>query len=182
MLTELRKRLAEEWIVDFNAQKAGERAGMTGDNIRISAWQMLQDADIQEYIEQLRELQAKRTFVNADKVQSEIARLAFSDIRDYYDENGLLKTPHDLSDDAAAALAGIEVDELYEMVNGTKRFTGYSKKIKLYDKLSALDKLARRLGMFKEDNDQRNATIQLLTNDPLNDTATNDSPEENNKP
>lgn len=159
MLTELRKRLAEEWIVDFNAQKAGERAGMTGDNIRISAWQMLQDSDIQDYIEELRSKQAQRTSVTADKVQTEIARLAFSDLRDYYDENGFLKLPKDLSDDAAAALAGIEVDEIYGFNNGEREKIGETKKIKLYDKLAALDKLARRLGMFEKDNSQSNKIL-----------------------
>lgn len=159
MLTELRKRLAEEWIVDFNAQLAGERAGMTGEHVRISAWQMLQDDEVQDYISELRAAQAERTFVNADKVQAEIARLAFSDIREYYNENGNLKNVHDLSKDAAAALAGIEIDELFEMEGRVKVFTGYSKKIKLYDKLAALDKLARRLGMFEKDNTQRDAAL-----------------------
>lgn len=160
MLTELRKRLAEEWIVDFNAQKAGERAGMTGDNIRISAWQMLQDSEIQDYISELRELQRERTFVSADKVQAEIARLAFSDIRDYYHDNGKLKLPNELSNDAAAALAGIDIDELwdYNPIKGIREIVGETKKIKLYDKLNALDKLARRLGMFEKDNKQ-SATV-----------------------
>lgn len=151
MLTELRKRLAEEWVIDFNAQKAGERAGMTGDNIRISAWQMLQDVETQDHISELREKQAARTFVTADKVQAEIARLAFSDIRDYYREDGTLKNPHELSDDAAAALAAIEVEENFDKF-GNK--IGDTTKIKPYDKLNALDKLARRLGMFEKDNDQ----------------------------
>lgn len=164
MLTELNKRLCEEWVIDFNAQKAGERSGMYGDNIRISAWQMLQNDECQEYIEELRELQRSRTFVSADKVQSEIARLAFSDLRDYYDENGFLKLPKDLSDDAAAALSGIEVDELWGVMDGDKQKIGETKKIKLYDKLSALDKLARRLGMFEKDNAQSKLVLPATIN------------------
>lgn len=157
-MTELQKRLCEEWVIDFNAQKAGERAGIKGDNIRITAWQILQISECEAYIESLRDEQQKITGVTAAKVQAEIARLAFSDIRDYYDEHGYLKLPKDLSDNAAAALSGIEIDEIW--INKEK--AGETKKVKLYDKLAALDKLARRLGMFEKDNDQRKTDISIL--------------------
>lgn len=150
-MTELQKRVAEGYVAFNNITKAAQFAGIEGDSARISAWQMLQYDDVQEYIEQLRADQAKRTMVTIDKVQGEIARLAFSDIRDYYREDGTLKNPHELSDDAAAALAGIEVVEMHDS-DGNK--IGDTTKIKPYDKLSALDKLARRLGMFEKDNDQ----------------------------
>ena len=154
-MTDLQKRVAEGFVTYNNISKAAKFAGIEGDNARISAWQMLQYNEVQDYIDQLRIEQAERTYVTADKVQAEIARLAFSDLREYYDSNGFLKNPHDLSDDAAAALAGIEVDELWGIgMSGDKEKIGETKKIKLYDKLAALDKLARRLGMFKEDNDQ----------------------------
>lgn len=174
-MTDLNKRLAEEYIVDYNITKAAERAGIEGDNARIVAWQMLQLPDVKEYVSLLRFGQSERTMVTADRVQSEIARLAFSDIREYYDDNGLLLSPKQLSDDAAAALAGIEVDEMFDSI-GFK--IGDTKKIKLYDKLNALDKLARRLGMFSEDNAQKNTTFQIMNVDPLNGTETNDSTQE----
>lgn len=180
-MTDINKRLAEEYIVDYNITNAAERAGIQGENKRIIAWQMLQLPDVEAYIELLRSEQSQRTFVTADKVQNEIARLAFSDIRDYYHENGKLKLPHELSHDAAAALAGIDIDELwdYNPIKDIREIVGETKKIKLYDKLNALDKLARRLGMFEKDNDQRNTIVQLLSNNPLNDTTSNDSTSQN---
>lgn len=154
-MTDLQKRFAEEYVVDYHITDAGKRAGIQGDNVNITAWQILQMDDVKQYINQLREIQSQRTFVTADRVEREIARLAFSDLRDYYDENGFLKLPKDLSDDAAAALSGIEVDELWGVgMSGDKEKLGETKKIKLYDKLTALDKLARRLGMFEKDNAQ----------------------------
>lgn len=167
-MTDLNKRFAEEYVIDYNISNAGKRAGIQGDNVRIVAWQMLQLDEVKQYISELRDGQSERTMVTADRVQAEIARLAFSDIRDYYDKDGQLLSPKQLSDDAAAALAGIEVDEIFDK-KGNK--LGETKKVKLYDKLNALDKLARRLGMFSEDNSQKQSTFQLLINDPLTNST-----------
>lgn len=161
-MTDLQKRVAEGYVTYNNISKAAQFAGIEGDNARISAWQMLQYDEVQDYIEKLRLEQAERTFITADKVQAEIARLAFSDIRDYYNEDGLLKNPHELSDDAAAALSGIEIIEMFDK-NGNK--IGDTTKVKPYDKLAALDKLARRLGMFDADNKLRVITEQPMFKD-----------------
>lgn len=157
-MTELQKRFCEEFIIDCSITNAGKRAGIQGDNVNITAWQIYQIPEVKDYISELRMGQSERTMVTADKVQAEISRLAFSDIRDYYNEHGYLKLPHELTDDAAAALAGIDIEENFMM--GDK--IGETKKIKLYDKLSALDKLARRLGMFDADN-----KIRLINEQPM---------------
>lgn len=151
-MTDLQKHFCEQFIIDYNLTKAGERAGIQGDNIGIVAWKMYQLPEVKAYVSELRQDQTERTIVTADKVQAEIARLAFSDLRDYYNDRGLLKMPHELSDDVAAALAGIEIDEMFDL-KGNK--IGDTKKVKLYDKLAALDKLARRLGMYEKDNSQK---------------------------
>ncbi len=174
-MTELQKRFCEEFIVDCNITNAGKRAGVQGDNVNIVSWQIYQLPEVKEYISELRQGQSDRTMITADRVLSEISRLAFSDIRDYYHEDGLLKLPNELSDDAAAALYAIEVDEMFDL-KGNK--IGDTKKIKLYDKLNALDKLARRLGLFSEDNKQKSQPIQLLNFDPINAVTGNDSPAE----
>lgn len=171
-MTELQKRFCEEFIVDCSITNAGKRAGIQGDNVNIVAWQMYQMPEVKAYIMELRMGQTERTMVTADRVQAEISRLAFSDLRDYYDDNGFLKQPKDLSDDAAAALAGIEIDELWGFnMQGEKEKQGETKKIKLYDKLAALDKLARRLGMFEKDNSQSRvnipSVIQVVVNPPI---------------
>jgi len=177
-MTDLQRRFSEEYVVDYHITDAGKRAGIQGDNVNVNAWKMLQLPDVKAYISELRQGQSERTIVTADRVQAEISRLAFSDIRDYYDDNGLLLSPKQLSDDAAAALSGIEIDEMFDKF-GNK--IGDTKKVKLYDKLNALDKLARRLGMFKEDNDQRKTDIQLLLNDPLNVIETDNGLTEDNQ-
>lgn len=153
-MNDQRKLFVEKYFETFNGYQSAIYAGYSEKTAASQASQLLDDPEISEYLNKLRSLQSERTFVNADKVQAEIARLAFSDLRDYYDENGFLKLPHQLTDDAAAALAGIEIEENFGVCDGERQKIGETKKIKLYDKLTALDKLARRLGMFEKDNNQ----------------------------
>jgi hypothetical protein len=65
-----------------------------------------------------------------------------------------------ISDDSAAALAGIET-----RIVGSGDRIEYVKKIRTYDKLKALGDLGKHLGFFKEDNSQQNLPV-FITHDP----------------
>jgi phage terminase small subunit len=102
----------------------------------------------------------------------EVARLAYADPRKLY-RDGKLIPIEEWSDDAAAAVASIEVDEIYgeddvdeelepqphggalKRAHGKTKLIGHTKKLKLWDKNSALVTGARILGMFGKDNAQR---------------------------
>jgi phage terminase small subunit len=74
------------------------------------------------------------------RVVAELARIGFSDIRQVVDWGPGSVTVRDsasIGDDAAAAVAEVG-----------KTATGI--KVKLYDKVGALEKLGRHLGMFKD--------------------------------
>jgi hypothetical protein len=68
--------------------------------------------------------------------------IAFSDIRKLFDEHGSLIEPHQLPDDIARAVAGIEIIDLE---------AGKKYKYKLWDKGKALDRLEKIFGMFAPD-------------------------------
>jgi hypothetical protein len=51
-----------------------------------------------------------------------------------------------LDDKAAAALAGIEVNEEYSHEDRKKELIGYTKKIRTYDKIKAMDSICRVFG------------------------------------
>ena len=88
--------------------------------------------------------------VTIERVKQEYARLAFLDIRKAFDENGNLKLVHELDDDTAAAIAGLDVEELWGGRGEDRENIGRLRKIKLSDKRGALDSLATHLGMFVE--------------------------------
>lgn len=85
-------------------------------------------------------LRAARLGITPERVLQEYARIAFADLRRIADwgPKGLVpKDPDTLSDEDAAAIS--------EIVSGG---AGGKYRIKLYDKKSALDAIARHLGMF----------------------------------
>ena len=83
----------------------------------------------------------------------EYARLAFLDIRKAFDEGGNLIPIHELDDDTAAAITGLEVDKKVSKMtdeNGEPLVESHLHKIKFSDKKGALDSLAKCLGMFAD--------------------------------
>ena len=64
----------------------------------------------------------------------EVGRLAFVDPRKFYREDGTLKTPMELDDNTAAALASIEVFEEFSGHGKNRALAGYLRKIKWADK------------------------------------------------
>lgn len=160
-LTDKQKRFCEEYLVDLNATQAAIRAGYSEDSARQIASENLSKPDIQDAIAEMQKGISDKLDIKKERVLREFARIAFADIRKYYDLNGNLLPPNDLDDDAAAALAAIEVFEEFEMNKGSKKKTGNTKKIKIWNKLQALDSLAKHLGLFEEDNKQKTQDFDL---------------------
>lgn len=92
----------------------------------------------------------KKEEITTDRIIAEMAKLAFLDPRTFYDNNGKPIPIQELSDDAAAALAGIEVHKL-----GKEQEWAEVVKYKLADKLGALNTLARTFNLFEKDNERK---------------------------
>lgn len=148
-LTDKQLRFCEEYLVDLNATKAAIRAGYSEESAGSIGHENLKKPDVQEYISRRQKELQEATGITQKRVLEEYAKVAFLDIRKYYTVDGALKPIRELDDDAAGALAGVEV---YEEKTGEEdvEATGSTKKIKTYDKVKALDSLARHLGMFTD--------------------------------
>jgi phage terminase small subunit len=145
-LNEKRKRFCEEYMIDMNGKQAAIRAGYNPKTAESQASRMLRDVKVQEYINSLRERLKKKLEITQERVLQELARISFSDIRKYYNEDGSLKSITELDDDSAAALAGVEADELYEGFGEERRQIGFTKKIKRFDKISAIANINKMMG------------------------------------
>lgn len=88
--------------------------------------------------------------ITAQRVLREQAAIAFSDVRELYDANGNLKSPHEWPDDVARSISGVEVESLYEGRGEAREFVGTLRKVKRWDKGKALEQLSRYLGMLND--------------------------------
>ena len=75
------------------------------------------------------------------------ARIVFCDPRKFFTETGALKAVTELADDSAAALVGVDVIEVAGDAGGMPMLT---KKVKFWDKIAAIDKAMRYLGLLND--------------------------------
>ena len=93
-------------------------------------------------------LEARGEFV-AQKILNELDKLGFSDVRKLFNDDGSIKEVSQLDDDTAAAIAGIEIQECVEDKDGNV-VVPRTRKIKIIDKLKAIEMLGRNLKMFTD--------------------------------
>jgi phage terminase small subunit len=102
--------------------------------------------------------------LSAERVLRELERAIFADPRKLYDERGRLKPIHLLDDDTAAIIASFDVEQ--PTASGRAKGTAVSAttKVRLHDKLVAIDRAMRHLGLFERDNRQQTNPIALQVN------------------
>ena len=141
-MTPKQSRFVEEYLIDLNATQAAIRAGYAPKNADVQGPDLL--GKLGNEINAALAARSVRTGINADRVVRELARVAFADPRAVFSwgPGGVrLNSSGWLSGDDAAIIA--EVSET---------------RVKLCDKLKALELLGRHLGMFS-DKLQVNMTI-----------------------
>lgn len=143
-------RFCEEYLIDLNATQAAIRAGYSRKTASSQGERLLRNVEVQKYIQERQKDLQKKVSVTQQMVVEQFRKIAFSDIRKFYNQDGSLKKITELDEDSAAAIAGVEVDELWEGFGEQRSQVGITKKIKRWDPTKALDSLARHLGMFND--------------------------------
>ncbi len=166
-ITKKQRLFISEYQVDFNGTKAAIRAGYSPKRAAEMAYQLLQIPTVRKALDRAMEERLRKIGVRADRVLTEIARVAFSDLRNLYEEDGSLKLPHKWSDEAAGAVAGVDVVEEFEGKGKDRTLIGYTKKVRTYDKVRALELLSKHLGIIgngkHRDEDEDEGGERVLT-------------------
>ena len=115
-----------------------------------SVWQkasvLAANVKVQSRVQELLQKAAAANEVTVERVIREIARIGFFDIRKLVNPDGTPKPLHELDDDTAAAIAGLEVAR----VGNDQVGVGEVLKFKIADKNSALEKLGKHLKIFTD--------------------------------
>jgi phage terminase small subunit len=149
-LTPKQERFVREYLIDLNATQAAIRAGYSRKTANEIGYENLRKTEVQEAINSAMQERARRTEITADRVLRQLARLGFYDIRKAFTEDGRLKPIHEIDDDTAAAIASIEVQELWEGRGGDREHIGRLHKVKFADMKGSVELLMRHLGLFKD--------------------------------
>lgn len=93
---------------------------------------------------------ARKFEVTNDRITQELAFLAFNDPGEFYDDEGNLLSIHSIPEEARRALGKLDVEELFEMVDGERVYVGRLKKLGITDKVKALALLVKIQGMVTD--------------------------------
>ena len=143
-------RFCNEYLVDYNATQAAIRAGYSKKTGYSQGQRLLKNAEVKIFLQNKGNKIVNKLEASQERTMKEISRIAFFDIRNLFKEDGTLKAIHELDDDTAAVLASSEVEELFLGGNEGKIHIGNLKKLKLWDKLKALEMLAKHHKIYSD--------------------------------
>lgn len=147
-LTAKQARFVEEYLVDLNATQAAIRAGYSAKTAHTIGHENLSKPEIAAAISTAQQARSQRTQITQERVLEELAKIGFSDIRKMF-SGGSLRSVDNLDDETAGAISSIEViSKPGPPDDEGNREVELVHKVKMWDKIAALEKIGRHLGMF----------------------------------
>jgi phage terminase small subunit len=147
-MTNKENSFCQEYIIDFNGTQAAIRAGYSKNSARQIAAQLLSKLNIQARINELLEERKERVEVKQDRVIYEMSKMAFSNIKDYLNEDGSI----DLSkiDDYNSSQIQEVTEDITTGGTDDAPWERIKRKIRLHDKVKNLELLGKHLNMYRE--------------------------------
>jgi phage terminase small subunit len=156
-LNEKQIRFCQEYVVDLNATQAAIRAGYKVSSAKRTAHNLMQCEDVKAHLQHLQQQISDKLQINAEKVIQELSFVAFARLNDFVGDDMRLKNFSTLAPEKFAALESFTVTET-NWPGGSKTTAS----VKLQDKLEALGKLGRHLGLFDKDKPGSTEKINVI--------------------
>ncbi len=144
-----------------NGLQAAVTAGFSPNSAGVTACNLLKHPKVLAELTKRREALAEKIGLTTERTLMEVARIAYSDPRKFYNTDGSLKSILELDDDCAATIASVEWDE----VKADGVVVGMTRKLKQWDKNAALEKAMKFHGAYERDNAQPNAALAQAVKD-----------------
>jgi phage terminase small subunit len=157
-LTLQQQRFCDEYLVSFNAFQSARKAGYSEHTAR--KCELLHLPKVQAYLQTGMKRTSERLEISHDMILRELAKVAFANMGDYYDENAVLKPMNELTPDQKAAICHYQ---LIDCVGEYGERAGKLSKIKLHNKMSALDKIARHTGFYAASGKKKDSCVLPVT-------------------
>jgi phage terminase small subunit len=145
-LTPKQENFCNEYLIDLNATQAAIRAGYSVKTANRIASQNLSKLVIQDFIQEAQKKSSENAGITREMILEGYKKLAFYDMRKFYDAEDNLIPITELDDETAFALAGFEVMEEKDYIKGVPVVIGHTKKIKISDRRLAMDSIRKMLG------------------------------------
>ena len=147
--------LKAEYIVDLNGTRAAVRAGYAERHAAAIASKLLRKVNVEYWIAEAQKLKARSRNITVDRVLEEYRRIAFAQTTDMVTLKGgyvQIADTDSLTTEQKSAISQIRQKKDGEL------------EVKFYDKLKALDALAKYLGVFSDENTGQSPGVQPQIN------------------
>lgn len=146
----------------LNGREAAIEAGYSEKTARQKAGALLKHPEIKAYIEEKKAERSKRMEITADTITKEWQKIAFSNIGDLHNTWIKRKDFEKLTTEQKACIQSIDtkVEKKYDSVLETDYYVEYIK-VRLYDKLKALENLGKHIGYYEVDNEQSKPQVTI---------------------
>ena len=164
-LTPKQAAFVGEYLVDLNATQAAIRSGYSAKTASWIGPQLLGKSHVSAAIQEAMGKRERRTAITQDRVLLEYARIAFFDPAKLFDDQGKPLPIASIDEDTRRAVCGVDICTIGNGEIGV----GEIQKLKIANKLGALDSIGKHLGMFrdgaKDDDVPRPTLVEVLVRD-----------------
>lgn len=143
---------------DGNATQAALTAGYSRKTAASQGSRLLKDVNVRALIDSRTAEIFDNLKITTERILLERARLAFFDPRKLLDKDGNPIPLHELDDDTAAVICGLDVMQ----IGGEDAAVAVVKKYKLANKDASLTSLEKQRGMYREDNEQSRPVTKVV--------------------
>ena len=133
-----------EYLIDANATRAAKAAGFEAASASVTGSRLLNNDKVSAAIQDAHARRAYKLAITAERVLQELAKLAYFDPGNLYDEDGERIPVHRLDPDTRAAIAAVED----ESKQGGGYVTTRIQRVKMADKGQNLERLGKYLHLF----------------------------------
>jgi len=136
-----------EYIKERNGSQAAIKAGYSEKTASSCACRLLNRVHVQTEINRLLTIAEEAALISTERILSELYKLATVDIKQAFNEDGSLKGLNEMPEDVSKALSSVQI--------------GQTRKIRIFDKIRALELLGKHLKLFDAKNELDNPLIGI---------------------
>jgi len=161
-----RQAFVLEYVRDYNGRQAAIRAGYSPKTANEMAARLLAIVTIGKAVELAMNEVLASAGTDAQAIERELARVGFARMSDLveWDREGnvYLQPSQEVDPDSLAAVSQVKQVRQVRFNKDGEKIETVRLDFRLHDKVAALDKLARRHGLYREDNEQRAGVVVLV--------------------
>ena len=146
-----RKEIIQDFTDKYEVSEASIDKWIKKAKPKVDERRQLEATEKEKLIKENTKQIAEKLGLTLEKILSEYQKIAFSDIRNVFDDNGKIKKIKDIDEQTSAAISSIEIEDITVGRGESATSIGETVKIKRWDKKGALDSICRILGLNAPD-------------------------------